>query len=523
MSVTDHGGKTFVVARAGSVVGSTALTLLLRKRRRDPASSLPDDPEALFANSPTGGAAPELVYPNDGVMLPPNLGAIEVHVRPAAGDALFELSLGNDASDVRVYFSCAHPFGGGCIYTTDATVWRWLAATNRGGDPVTLHIRASDGKGGPVGTSNPVALAIARDDLAGGLYYWTTSNATAIMRVDFAAGAPAAQKFAGPELAGGVCIGCHALSHDGTRMVAEAGGQNDGRQLLVDVAHGTLLAPFGSTPLSVFESWEPSGQRYVGVYGDRGATDFDLLLFDGSSAAKLGAIAGTGSAMHPADHPDWSPDGKRIAYTQIGIAGTTQRMWQGAIRVVSSSDGIAWSPPVDVVPSAPGKNRYYPAFSPDGSTLVYDESTCPPGQFRHKDCDADTDPSATLFVVRPQPGATPTALARANAPGRTDGGKTALTNSFPKWCPFLSGGGELGGKLGWITFSSTRNYGLRPPPPSPDVGVESSVGTLVWMAAIDLAAVGAGDPSWAAFALPFQDLSTSNHIAQWTTRVVPIE
>jgi hypothetical protein len=40
------------------------------------------------------------------------------------------------------------------------------------------------------------------------------------------------------------------------------------------------------------------------------------------------------------------------------------------------------------------------------------------------------------------------------------------------------------------------------------------------MAAIDLDAPPGTDPSFAAFALPFQDITTSNHIAQWTTEVV---
>ena len=43
------------------------------------------------------------------------------------------------------------------------------------------------------------------------------------------------------------------------------------------------------------------------------------------------------------------------------------------------------------------------------------------------------------------------------------------------------------------------------------------------MVAIDPAKVAVGDdPSYAAFCLPFQDLTTSNHIAQWTQVVVPI-
>jgi hypothetical protein len=41
------------------------------------------------------------------------------------------------------------------------------------------------------------------------------------------------------------------------------------------------------------------------------------------------------------------------------------------------------------------------------------------------------------------------------------------------------------------------------------------------MVAIDPAKVAAGqDPSYPAFALPFQDLDTSNHIAQWTQTLV---
>ena len=42
------------------------------------------------------------------------------------------------------------------------------------------------------------------------------------------------------------------------------------------------------------------------------------------------------------------------------------------------------------------------------------------------------------------------------------------------------------------------------------------------MAGVDPDRVAIGqDPSYPAFALPFQDISTSNHIAQWTTQVVP--
>jgi hypothetical protein len=339
------------------------------------------------------------------------------------------------------------------------------------------------------------------------------------MRYDFAGADTQAQKFIGTELTGGACVGCHALSRDGSRLVAEAGGQNDGRTLLMDVASHAPLVPFGSGGRSTFESWSPDGSRYVGVYGDRGATDYNLLLFDGRSGAPVGDIPGTGSAAHPADHPDWSPDGGAIVYTRVGVPNTLQRMGQGGIGIVRG-DGQTWSAPTELVPAAPGKNRYYPSFSPDGEVVIFDESTCGAGD-SGAECDADTDPSATLFAV-PATGGTPIALARANAGGVLDT-SAQLTNTFPKWSPFIfNRSAEFGSRVEWLTFSSTRRYGLREPPPGGD---ENPSGTLIWMAAVDPDKPASGaDPSYPAFALPFQDVTTSNHIAQWAERVAtPIQ
>src|SRR5262249_12403078 len=103
-----------------------------------------------------------------------------------------------------------------------------------------------------------------------------------------------------------------------------------------------------------------------------------------------------------------------------------------------------------------------------------------------------------------------------------DHGDQALASSFPKWSPFVFRRAyELAGsRLMWITFSSTRRYGLRSPPAG---GSENPRGTLLWMAAIDPDRVAAGeDPSFPAFCLPFQDPGTSNHIAQWAERVEPV-
>jgi hypothetical protein len=198
---------------------------------------------------------------------------------------------------------------------------------------------------------------------------------------------------------------------------------------------------------------------------------------------------------------------------------TEAREYEGAIEMVTDMGGT-WSAPRVLLPRVTNENHYYPTFSPDGSFLVYDQSNCS-GSLSIA-CNAYQDPTAQLKALALDlPGAQPLALARANAPGVMDVGRTDLTNSFPKWSPFIfQRTSELGSKVEWITFSSTRNYGLRAAPTGG--GDENPQGTLIWMAAVDPTRVAQGtDPSYPAFALPFQDTATSNHIAQWTTRIVP--
>ncbi|WP_309893346.1 hypothetical protein [Archangium sp.] len=522
----NQGGITTVSALSGTVRGETRVRVKLQASVKDPASTtVPADASARFSGPASATRTPDLVYPNDGVLMPPNMRGAELHFLPGTSNTLFELAFQNDVTDIKVYLRCTQPLNGGCIYRPDDNTWLWIAQTNRGGQPVSVTLRGTDDSGTQVGTAASLSVSFSRDDLTGGLYYWTTSNGTAIMRFDFtSASQTTGEKFAGTEVAGGECIGCHALSRDGRKMVAEASGQDSGRIVLLDVGSKSLLAPYNqgasSPDKSIFESWNPDGSQYVGVYADSGATDFNLMLFDGNTGKRTRSLDGTGTSTNPVSHPDWSLDGQKIAFVRMGVKGTNQRFGRGSIQMVSQSS-TGWSAPVTLVPAVDGKNRYYPAFSPDNTFLLYNESTCPTGTTSGTDCNADSDPSAKLFAVRAQAGATPIELARANAPGKRDTG-TSLTSSFPKWAPFLyQRTRDEGSKLQWFTFSSTRKYGLRNPPAGG--GEENANGTLLWIAAIDPDKVALGqDPSYPALVLPIQDISTSNHIAQWTKAVVPI-
>ena len=525
-SALTQGGRTRVVAELDNVRGETGLVVRIRQRYSDPgATDLPPDPTTPFggANDPT--RAPDVVYPNDGVLVPPNLRLLEVHYRPGANNTLFEIAFENDLTEIRVYTRCT-VVNGGCIYTPDSKVWTWIAETNRGGDALIVTARGTDDTGTGVGTSTAVKLAFSYENVRGGIYYWKASGGataeSAIMRYDFAElTQTTAQRFVGPDKAGGKCVGCHALSRDGKKMVASAGGWDVEDSLLVDVKSAARVATPAKT---AFASWNPTGTEYVGVFGYSGTPSHNLMMFDGGSGAMTSVIDVGATAAQSTSHPDWSPDGGSIAYVRAGQAYESgvnnQRFYQGGIHMVTDQGGT-FGAPVEIVPAVAGKNRYYPSFSPDSKLLVFNESTCPTGS-AHKDCNADSDPTATIYVTSPQPAATPIALAHANAPGKTDT-STALTSSWPKWAPFEFQRTETPGtRLVWMTFSSTRNYGLRSAPAG--MNAESASGTLLWMVALDPDRAANGqDPSYAAFAIPFQDVTSSNHIAQWTEEVIVLQ
>ena len=247
------------------------------------------------------------------------------------------------------------------------------------------------------------------------------------------------------------------------------------------------------------------------------------MIFNGTTGAVDSTIDLGGLR---ADHPDWSKNvggANTIAFTSVDpVANTTdQRPATGGIDFVQNNGGT-WGAPQELVKPELGKNHYYPAIAPDGNLLVYDESTCTngtptAGQPADKSCDADTDATATIMFTSLQ-GTPPIPLTNANLPGVADGMTTALTNSFPKWAPFVEQLDEQN-KLVWLTFSSTRQYGLRTPP-TPASMDETNKGTLIWMVGIR-PSIGGGDPSFTAFCLPFQDITTSNHIAQWTKVYIP--
>jgi hypothetical protein len=89
-------------------------------------------------------------------------------------------------------------------------------------------------------------------------------------------------------------------------------------------------------------------------------------------------------------------------------------------------------------------------------------------------------------------------------------GTANLTNSWARWTPFPQSTGTTGEPVMFLTFSTTRAFGVR-----------ATGGTQIWMAPFfpDRATAGM-DPSGPAFHMPMQLITTSNHIAQWTQAII---
>jgi hypothetical protein len=280
-------------------------------------------------------------------------------------------------------------------------------------------------------------------------------------------------------------------------------------------------------------SFNPDGTQFVAdaPVSDSTLGSTKLAFHDGVTGVRQSSLD-VGFAV---SFPDWSPDGQSIAVTHIyGQNSSTIEFQEGGISVIRRS-AAGWAPATEVVvvPRTTGKSRYTPTFVPDSSFLLYSEATRQTGDSDGL-VNAYSDPSAAVWAVKPEAGATPVLLARANATGVADklilaDGRSSLLvqrissgllmNTYPRAAPFE--GKQDGHKLYWFTVASQRRPGVRAYTAKTSVVGDEPTQVLLWMFALDADQVLAGkDGSYPGFFLPFQDLTTSNHMAAWTQKYV---
>ena len=543
-------------------------------------------PKAGAPACPASAPPIHVVYPVDGVLVPPNMNVLSVQWTPFAnGYSEFEVDFENAITDTRVITKCAKQTqdtsqppaaSGGCELLLDAKTWAFLANANRGGDPVTISVRGTTNGACASTSTNSVKLSFASEDLLGAIYYWkstVTSNGTGgqIWVKSFGDSNPEQQVtgVAGSALAAS-CNGCHALSRDGLRMVVYSDDDDSDDEYgdvtgsLIDMTTkmpiGTAYAGRGSGQPPGFSTLSPTHSQYLTSNGLGTMPTNNFTLWNGNTGTQTSTIT-FGNAGERPTMPDWSPDGASVVYVLPSKVGAWDQgggggggggggrndddhEFGGSLYTIPYSGNGQFGTPAPFLASK-GENNYYPSYSPDGQFVVFDRAPNDPSVSAIDGCtgtapqvvcpnDSFSNPAARLTLVPNAAGSNPIDLEHAN--GSPVASPQKLSNSWPRWSPFVQT--YRGSRLLWVAFSSTRDYGVLVrnhlsgmyqcyPADSFQLPGASHHGTFdaacqqpkLWMAAINLSEAPNGDPSFPAFLLPFQDITTHNHTPQWTQEV----
>ncbi len=507
---------------------------------------------------------PTLVYPPDQVLLPPNMNVIAVHFMPGNNNAYFEIDFENAATDVRLETQCnmiTNTRGtatGGCDFTLDPTDWMYVSDHNRGGDPLTVTVRGMPMDKSCVAGSNSRQISFAEQDITGGIYYWQSmtvggvaGTTGGIFRKDFGNPDPTPEPFLTPSTSSttmtGKCVGCHVLSKDGLKMTFgdDDADSDDEYGDLKMYLHDITARTAGTTQLPPgFQAFEGTTHDFFFASDGKGMSNTaEVLQYHGTTAASATTTTFTGvtalSGLR-ATHFDVSRDDSTLYFTgatPVTASGyslkddlhvTAGSIFSAPITANATTGATVGTPTVLVQSSGADDNNYYPAISPDGSTLVFDRADGTTLATH----DSYNNPNAALYGMI-VPAGTPIALAKANL-------HDTLTNSWPRMAPQVQM--YKGKRIVWMTFSSTRDYGLRVqnenltpatfncyPPVSPENPSTdhkqpfdpNCTQPQIWMAAVSLDDLASGvDGSFPAFWLPFQDYTAHNHIAQWVDTIV---
>jgi hypothetical protein len=297
----------------------------------------------------------------------------------------------------------------------------------------------------------------------------------------------------------GQCVACHTLSRNGKKLAADVGGEN---LWVVDV--NAITPPpvvfnkdLGKTIPNAWATFNPDATRVVQAKGGI------MRLRDGATGATLG---GNGGAIDLAGkfgtQPDWSPDGAHLAFAygasnkDRGVQGSSLGMLDQAVDTFTNLTMVR--------ASTAGTDTYaYPMFDPTGQWIAY----------MHATGASDKNGLAQLFISPAKASATEEALTRANTIVADGVVPSGIANNMPTWAPT-----KAPTETRWIAFASRRDYGLV-------LDAKSAYGNdkqQLWVAAIDSAKLGQGDPSFPAFRLPFQLLNENNHRPFWAEDALEI-
>ncbi len=341
----------------------------------------------------------------------------------------------------------------------------------------------------------------------------------------------------------GTCVGCHFLSRDGVRMSLAYDDPDaddefgDVHTTVLDVASRAVVGGMQMSP--GFQTWAPDHSAMVAsTYKMGNNQSFAVFDSNGKTLVATDALPGMGMTAMKATQPDLSADESTLAFVvpssdmMYGISQAGDHHFFGGSLYLATFDkatnAMGAPSPLHLSTGTPptATNYYYPGIAPDSSFVVFNSATS-------GDAFYNVNARVQLLHLPAQASAQPIDLPALNV-------AVGLTNSWPRWSPVVQNYNVH--KLLWVTFSSNRDYGLHLtnggfpncyPPESPaydqpqplskmGVGYEDCAQPQIWMAGIIVdpdPSLDAKDRSFPAFWLPFQDVTSHNHTAQWVQQI----
>lgn len=460
-------GHVTIRATHGELAGTAALTIVITATIVDDAFPPPAD---LFApGTPTTVdpmRSPTILYPADATTFPQGLAQILFQYQHGTMTDAYRLSFESDVLHLQV-------LTGADRWRPDADAWALIEQSHLGASAVFEVDAASSTGPGTIYTGAPETLGFASVDPGGALYFGA-GGPNGILRAELAT-TVAAKLY--PPAGDNTMVSGQAVSRDGQTMALAYANNLQTLALATLVPEATTSFPMGTAALS------PDGALVV--IANMGM----LQLRDATTGKGIGSPDGhIALPGQMATHPDWSPDGKALVFVAATMASNMDIKGGSIARLPYLGNGMWGAPQIIVMSTGDPDNNYFPKWSPDGDFIAYVHAT---GSIK----DA---PTAELRLV-PAGGGAPVPLRRASHRLGLVDDVPNLANTVPAWAPVTAG-------TAWLAFGSARPYGA----------VRTMTGgSQIWIAAIDLAHAGAGDPSSAALWLPAQDVSTVNASPVW--------
>ncbi|HUS31340.1 MAG TPA: hypothetical protein VMZ53_22670 [Kofleriaceae bacterium] len=457
-------GHGVVTVRAHGQMASTPMTVIIDASIVDTA--FPPPRAGLFAGAPLpGGPAP--TYPTSGTRFPQGVASTLFQYGTATYDA-YRLRFDSDVLHLAVET-------GANRWRADGAMQRILEGSGVEG-AIALTIDATTAVGtGNVYASTPIMLEYSRDRPETPLFFWSAST-NGVMRGSLAT-STASKLYP----SSGVCVGCHALSKDASRMAVGYDNTISTDLEQFDLATLAPTIPASTRQPMGWATYSPDGTHLV--VANNGA----LAMYDSTTGASLGAVPLP--TMRYATHPDWSPDGRYLAVALTSQTPNNLDVKAASIARIPYNDG-AWGAPEVLVSGSSTNNNYFPKWSPDGRYLAFVHATS-----------ASQGAKSAELLLLPAEGGSPKYLATAShRVGGVDAGD--LANTMPAWGPPQP-------EHQWLAFVSSRQYG--------DV-LATGDRAQVWITSLDLDAPA--DSSSPAFWLPCQDVTVVNNNPVWTNQVV---